>query len=218
MVKNRLFTILSLVLIAIGPMKSQNMTDTISYSIGIVLAENLKAQGITKFDAQVIAEAMQAHLEGTAKMTMDDAASIFGKEMQRAKMAEFEENRAAGEAFLAENGKRKEVTTTASGLQYEVVKEGTGPKPKASDSVKVHYHGTLISGQVFDSSVDRGQPISFPLNGVIKGWTEGLQYMSLGSKYILYIPYDLAYGERAAGDKIKPFSALVFEVELLGIE
>lgn len=122
-----------------------------------------------------------------------------------------------GEAFLAENAKREGVFVTESGLQYEVVTMGEGEKPTAENTVKVHYHGTLIDGTVFDSSVDRGEPIEFPLNGVIKGWTEGLQLMPVGSKFILYIPYQLAYGERGAGELIGPCEALIFEVELLDI-
>ena len=123
-----------------------------------------------------------------------------------------------GEKFLAENAKREGVKTTASGLQYEVLEATIGQKPKASDSVRVHYEGTLIDGTVFDSSYKRGESIAFPLNGVIKGWTEGLQLMSVGSKYKFFIPYQLAYGERGAGASIPPYAALIFTVELLGIE
>ena len=123
-----------------------------------------------------------------------------------------------GEKFLAENAKREGVKVTASGLQYEVLEATLGQKPKATDTVKVHYEGTLIDGTVFDSSYKRGESISFPLNGVIKGWTEGLQLMSVGSKYKFFIPYQLAYGERGAGGSIPPYAALIFTVELLGIE
>ncbi len=123
----------------------------------------------------------------------------------------------AGEDFLAENAKRPEVTTLASGLQYEVLTEGNGPKPQATNTVTCHYHGTLTNGTVFDSSVQRGQPASFPLNGVIKGWTEALQLMSVGSKYRLFLHPSLAYGERSAGAHIQPNSTLIFDVELLGI-
>ena len=123
-----------------------------------------------------------------------------------------------GEAFMAENAKREGVKTTASGLQYEVLVQGNGPKPKAESTVKVHYEGTLINGTVFDSSYKRGEPIEFPLNGVIQGWTEGLQLMPVGSKYKLYIPYQLAYGERGAGASIPPYAALIFTVELLEIK
>ncbi len=123
-----------------------------------------------------------------------------------------------GEKFLAENAKREGVKTTASGLQYEVLEATLGQKPKATDTVRVHYEGTLIDGTVFDSSYKRGESIAFPLNGVIKGWTEGLQLMSVGSKYKFFIPYQLAYGERGAGVSIPPYAALIFTVELLGIE
>ena len=123
-----------------------------------------------------------------------------------------------GEKFLAENAKREGVKVTESGLQYEVLEATLGQKPKATDSVRVHYEGTLIDGTVFDSSYKRGESIAFPLNGVIKGWTEGLQLMSVGSKYKFFIPYQLAYGERGAGASIPPYAALIFTVELLGIE
>ena len=126
--------------------------------------------------------------------------------------------KAEGEQFLAENAKREGVKTTESGLQYEVIEATLGQKPKATDKVKVHYEGTLIDGTIFDSSYKRGEAISFPLNGVIKGWTEGLQLMSVGSKYKFFIPYQLAYGERGAGASIPPYAALIFTVELLGIE
>ena len=124
----------------------------------------------------------------------------------------------SGKDFFAENSKRKDVVTLASGLQYEIITEGNGPKPGPTDKVKTHYHGTLLNGTVFDSSVERGTPLSFPVNRVIKGWTEALQLMPVGSKWKLYIPSHLAYGERGAGAKIKPNAALIFEVELLDIE
>jgi FKBP-type peptidyl-prolyl cis-trans isomerase FklB len=122
-----------------------------------------------------------------------------------------------GENFLAENGKKKGVTTLESGLQYEVITKGEGAKPTLNDQVTTHYHGTLIDGTVFDSSVERGQPATFPVSGVIKGWTEALQLMSVGSKWKLFVPYNLAYGERGAGANIGPFTTLIFEVELISI-
>jgi FKBP-type peptidyl-prolyl cis-trans isomerase len=124
----------------------------------------------------------------------------------------------AGQAFLAANAKKEGVVTTATGLQYKVLENGTGPRPKATDTVNVHYRGTLIDGKTFDSSYDRGEPISFPLNRVIPGWTEGVQLMPVGSKYEFYIPYQLAYGERGAGGVIPGYAALIFVVELLAIE
>lgn len=129
-----------------------------------------------------------------------------------------EENQAAGKEFLLENAKRDGVVTTTSGLQYEVLAQGSGASPKATDEVTVHYHGTLTDGRVFDSSVERGQPATFPVNGVIPGWIEALQLMNVGSKYKLFIPSDLAYGERGAGQMIGPNSTLIFEVELISIK
>jgi FKBP-type peptidyl-prolyl cis-trans isomerase FklB len=142
--------------------------------------------------------------------------SLFDK-LNQAKGEKLSANLKAGEDFLAENKKRAEVHTTPSGLQYEVLTEGTGPKPKATDKVKCHYHGTLTDGTVFDSSVQRGQPATFPLNMVISGWTEALQLMSVGSKYRLFLHPTLAYGERQTGSVIGPNSTLIFDVELLGI-
>ncbi len=155
--------------------------------------------------------------EANVLMTAEEATDWLNATME-AKAAEKNKSLAAkGEEFLAENAKRETVHVTESGLQYEVITMGEGEKPTAESRVKVHYHGTLIDGTVFDSSVQRGEPIEFPLNGVIKGWTEGLQLMPVGSKFILYIPYNLAYGEQGAGDLIGPFEALIFEVELLEI-
>jgi FKBP-type peptidyl-prolyl cis-trans isomerase FklB len=142
--------------------------------------------------------------------------SLFDK-LNQAKGEKISANLKAGEDFLEENKKREGVQTTASGLQYEVLTEGDGPKPKATDKVKCHYHGTLIDGTVFDSSVQRGQPATFPLNMVISGWTEALQLMSVGSKYRLFLHPTLAYGERQTGAVIGPNSTLIFDVELLGI-
>src|SRR4028118_1072490 len=143
--------------------------------------------------------------------------SVFDKLMNM-KSEKATANLKAGEDFLEQNKKREGVMTTVSGLQYEVLTEGSGPKPKATDKVKCHYHGTLINGSIFDSSVQRGQPASFPLNMVIKGWTEALQLMSVGSKYRLFLHPTLAYGERSAGAHIQPNSTLIFDVELLGIK
>lgn len=155
--------------------------------------------------------------EANVVLSATEAAEWLNTTME-AKAAEKNKNAAAkGEAFLAENATKEGVIVTESGLQYKVITMGEGEKPTAESTVKVHYHGTLIDGTVFDSSVQRGEPIEFPLNGVIKGWTEGLQLMPVGSKFILYIPYQLAYGERGAGELIGPCEALIFEVELLEI-
>ena len=155
-----------------------------------------------------------------AGMTADEARDYFNGTMealQAKKMeAQYNDNKVAGQNFLAENAKKEGVVTTASGLQYEVIKKGNGPLPKETDKVKVHYHGTLVDGTVFDSSVDRGQPAEFGVTQVIKGWVEGLQLMPVGSKFKFYIPQELAYGSQSQG-QIKPFSTLIFEVELLEI-
>ncbi len=206
-----------IVLISGANLKAQIM-DTTSYSVGVILAENLKQQGLKGLNMDVIAEAMKDFTAGNSKMDTPTAEAHFSEAIQKAQESQHEVVIEEGKAFLAENGKKEGVVTMDSGLQYKVVKPGNGPKPSLTDKVKVHYHGTLIDGQVFDSSVERGEPISFPLNGVITGWQEGLQQMPVGSKYLLYIPYDLAYGNRGAGQLIKPYSTLVFEVELLGIE
>jgi FKBP-type peptidyl-prolyl cis-trans isomerase FklB len=153
-------------------------------------------------------------MESAQAYSMSEMESIKAKALEKQYAAE----KKANEDFLTENAKKEGVVTLPSGLQYKVVKEGTGAKPTATDKVKVHYHGTNIKGEVFDSSVDRGTPAEFGLNQVIKGWTEGLQLMPVGSKYILYVPYDLAYGAQSRGDKIGPFATLIFEVELQGIE
>ena len=144
--------------------------------------------------------------------------ATWSKEMSEKQKAMAEKNLAAGEKFLAENAKKEGVKTTSSGLQYKVVKEGTGPQPKAGDTVTVDYRGTLIDGTEFDSSYKRGHPATFPVNGVIPGWTEALQLMKVGSKYQLFIPSKLAYGERAAGPELPANSTLIFEVELKGVE
>jgi FKBP-type peptidyl-prolyl cis-trans isomerase FklB len=146
------------------------------------------------------------------------ANTTIQKYFQGLQAKKYEAVKGAGEKFLAENKTKTGVVTTASGLQYQVIKQGDGAKPMATDKVKVHYHGTTIDGQVFDSSVDRGEPISFQLNGLIQGWIEAIQLMPVGAKWKLFIPYNLAYGEAGGGAKIPPFSALIFDVELLGIE
>ena len=152
-----------------------------------------------------------------AVMTSEDAQTLADSFQQKMKEAKFAEQKAEGEKFLAENKSKEGVQTTESGLQYKILKEGTGAIPTESDKVKVHYEGKLIDGTVFDSSLERGEPITFPVTGVIKGWTEALEMMPVGSEWELYIPQDLAYGDREAGN-IPPYSTLIFKVQLLGIE
>ena len=173
-------------------------------------------------DIKLIKQGLVNGMKGSnIQMTAEEAQTYLNATMQKLQEKRMQEqngpNKAAGEVFLKENAKNAGVVTTASGLQYEVIKKGTGALPNDSSRVKVHYHGTLIDGTVFDSSVDRGEPAVFGVNQVIKGWTEALKLMPVGSKYKLYIPQELAYGSQSMGN-IKPFSALIFEVELIGIE
>lgn len=190
-----------------------------SYAMGVSIGSDLMESGVDSISTSAFAAALSDVMQGTEKIGVEQA----NKQM-RATIEKIEEERnsrlkEASAQFLAENAKRTEVVTTDSGLQYEVLSAAAGPKPLAADKVKVHYTGMLPDGEVFDSSVERGEPIVFAVTGVIKGWTEALQLMSVGSKYKLYIPHDLAYGARGAGGgTIPPFAVLVFEVELLGIE
>jgi len=193
--------------------------DKISYAIGLSMGQNLRGSGVTRLEYADLAKGIQDVLEGQKpQITYQEAQTILGRFFSELESRIAGEQKKAGEDFLAANAKRAEVKTTPSGLQYEVLEATIGQKPKATDKVRVHYEGTLIDGTVFDSSYKRGESISFALNQVIKGWTEGLQLMSVGSKYKLYIPYQLAYGEQGAGGSIPPYSALIFTVELLGIE
>lgn len=200
--------------------------DSASYAFGVLVGKNLQRQMPPDLNPDLIMSAMSAALKDE-KLLLDPQAcgQVFSEFSQKAQAQAEETNRKAGEkskiagqAFLEENKKRKGVTTTKSGLQYEVISKGTGTEsPKATDKVKVHYHGTNIDGSVFDSSVERGEPITFGLNQVIPGWTEGLQLMHVGDKFKFYIPAELAYGDRSPSPAIKPNSTLVFEVELFEI-
>lgn len=216
---------------ACGQKNSNNQTittsvDSVSYGIGVSIGENLKKDGLTDVNVDLMARGIAESLKGEkTALTMEQIQSCIGAymaEKQKVKDAEnkvkAEANLEKGKKFLEENGKRKGVVTLPSGLQYEIIKEGTGPKPKAEDMVTTHYHGTLIDGKVFDSSVERGQPAQFGVNQVIPGWTEALQLMPVGSKWKLYIPANLAYGEHGAGGAIGPNETLIFEVELLSID
>ena len=191
--------------------------DTVSYSLGVLFAQNFKNGENAKIDATTMAQGFKDAVEGKEKMNAQQCNAIFSEYMGNLNKKKFAGATEKGEKFLAENEKRPGVKVTASGLQYEIMVAGTGPIPKATDKVKTHYHGTLLDGKVFDSSVQRGQPIDFPVNGVIQGWQEALQLMPVGSKWKLFVPYNLAYGERGAGGSIGPYETLIFEVELIAI-
>ncbi len=216
----KLFSLLLICLfiqINIQAQKNSKM-DSTSYSIGVIIAQNLKNQGVAEIDAPAMVKAVDDVLKNKPlAIPQEKVSQIFQSYMQGLEAKKHESQIKEGADFLAENAKKPGVVTLPSGLQYTIMTEGTGPKPVATDKVTTHYHGTLIDGTVFDSSVQRGQPATFPVNGVIQGWVEALQMMPTGSKWKLFVPYNLAYGERAAGNLIKPFSTLIFEVELLEI-
>ena len=194
-----------------------NEIDSVSYSLGVNNGENIKTQ-FEDIKIDNFLTGLKEVIDGTEpKINNDQALMVIQNYFTKKQSAMSEEKIDEGRKFLEENSKKEGVITLASGLQYEVITNGSGDKPKLEDNVTTHYHGTLIDGTVFDSSVDRGEPASFPVGGVIKGWTEALQLMSVGSKWKLYVPYDLAYGERGAGPQIGPYSTLIFEVELLSI-
>jgi FKBP-type peptidyl-prolyl cis-trans isomerase len=194
--------------------KPETLSERVSYSYGLMIARQLTDEGV-EIDFEQFKAGFQGILDGAESALSEDEISATFRENREALDAK---KAAAVQKVLEENAKKDGVTTTESGLQYEVLKDGDGEKPKATDKVKVHYHGTLTDGTVFDSSVDRGEPITFPLNGVIKGWTEGVQLMPVGSKFRFLIPSDLAYGERGSPPVIGPNAPLFFEVELLAIE
>ena len=193
--------------------------DSASYALGYRIAQSLKGQGLQNVNFELFKKGMDAGVIAKSQIPdslLDICIKNYQDKMSTEKIAV---NRAAGAAFLAENAKRPGVVRLTNGLQYEVMVAGTDTtKPTLKNTVRCHYHGTLIDGTVFDSSVQRGEPISFPLNGVIKGWQEALQLMTVGSKWKLFIPSELAYGERSAGPVIGPGSTLIFEVELLGVQ
>lgn len=192
-----------------------------SYGIGLQMGQQLADNPFDGLDIAAVAAGLAAAFYGDELEVSEDqiraAFQVISGRMQEAEAAKAQVAAAAGEAFLAENAKKAGIVVTESGLQYEVLTAGSGAKPSRSDKVRTHYHGTLIDGTVFDSSYNRGQPAEFPVSGVIAGWTEALQLMPVGAKYRLYIPHNLAYGERGAGGAIKPYSALIFDVELLDI-
>lgn len=196
----------------------KNAVDSFSYALGVSMAEFYKSQGAKEINVAMVQRALNDVKAGTTKISEDECNMVIMNYMQNLKSEKAAAVKKAGQEFLAENAKKPGVVTLPSGLQYQVIQEGTGVKPKLTDTVKVHYHGTLIDGTIFDSSIQRGQPISFPVNGVIRGWVEALQLMPQGSKWKLFIPSDLAYGDNDAGPVIKGGSTLVFDVELLEVK
>jgi len=202
-------------------LKSQNMTqeEKNSYALGANVGESFRNAGI-EIKFETFKEGFMDALKGENKFSMEEMQDCFNhiqEQIQAKQNQEGNVEKERGIKFLAENKKNDGVLETVSGLQYKVIVKGDGPKPAATDKVRVHYTGKTIDGQVFDSSVERGEPAEFPLNQVIAGWTEGLQLMPVGSKYMLYIPSELGYGDRGAGGMIKPGATLIFEVELLDI-
>jgi len=208
-----------------APLTLKTQKEKFSYALGMKMGGNLKKQDVP-VDPSILARGLKDALGGGKTLLTDEEAQAAitaeQKDMQQKQQAknekEGEVNKKEGQTFLSANKAKEGVVTLPSGLQYKVLKQGSGPKPKADDTVSVNYRGTLINGKEFDSSYKRGQPISFPVGGVIKGWTEALQLMPVGSKWQLVIPSDLAYGDRGAGNDIGPGSTLIFEVELLSIE
>jgi FKBP-type peptidyl-prolyl cis-trans isomerase FklB len=192
-----------------------------SYGIGLQMGEQLRANPFEGLDVEAVQEGLADAFNNLPAQVDNDTLRVAFNEiheiMQAAKSVEFAEVITQGEEYLAENAKREEITVTDSGLQYEVVTQGDGEIPTTASTVRVHYHGTLLDGSVFDSSYDRGQPAEFPVSGVIKGWTEALQLMKVGTKLKIHVPAELAYGEQGAGGAISPHSTLVFDVELLDI-
>lgn len=214
---------LSFAVIAFGedkPSQFKDQKDKFSYAVGLNIGMNFKRQNID-VSPDVVLSGLKDGIAGTPKMTMDqirDTMTAFEKDMQQKEAEAGKKNSADADKFLADNKKKDGVKTTASGLQYKVLKEGNGAQPKASDTVTVNYRGTLMDGTEFDSSYKRGQPATFPVGGVIKGWTEALQLMKVGSKYQLFIPPNLAYGEHSPTPQIPASSLLIFEVELMNTQ
>ena len=193
--------------------------EKLSYALGLIIGNNLKGMNIEGLLTTEFTRAVEQVLNGEkTEMTEVQAQGLVQEFLREQQEVAGKAAREAGENFLAENAKREGVKVTETGLQYEVLTPALGIKPTPPDPVTCHYEGRLIDGTVFDSSYRRGEPASFPLQGVIRGWTEGLQLMSIGSKFRFFIPFDLAYGAQGAGGSIPPYAALVFDVELLGIE
>jgi len=193
-------------------------TDSASYALGLSVAEDLKSRGVKNLNIALLAQAMEDSFNNkTARLNNDQRQKAIFAFLEAAQKDRQASAAAEGRSFLEENKKKPGITTLPSGLQYEVLKAGSGSKPKASDEVTVHYKGTLLNGKQFDSSYDRNEPLAIKLNQVIPGWTEGVQLMPVGSKYRFFLPYQLGYGENGAGQDIPPYSVLIFEIELIKI-
>ncbi|MEJ7692472.1 FKBP-type peptidyl-prolyl cis-trans isomerase [Daejeonella sp.] len=203
---------------ALSPIfKSQ--TDSASYAFGVSIANDIKSRGVSSLNSSLLAKAMNDVFAGsTPLLSPEKCQDLIMSFLGSVEKKKFEGNINEGTKFLSENSRKPGIVSLPSGLQYQVITPGTGAKPKATDEVTVNYKGTLLNGKQFDSSYDRGEPATFMLNQVIPGWTEGLQQMTTGSKYRFFIPYALAYGERAAGPEIAPYSTLIFEVELVSVQ
>lgn len=200
-----------------APFALKTAQDSISYAIGVSLANFYKQQNISNVNTAILVRALKDVEADKPLMSEQQCQSTLVAYVQKQQAEKASGNKKMGQEFLAANAKKPGVVTLPDGLEYQIITQGTGPKPKLTDMVRVHYHGTLIDGRVFDSSIERGQPIELNVNAVIPGWTEALQLMPVGSKWKLFIPSDLAYGDRAAGQLIAPGSTLIFDVELLGI-
>ena len=192
--------------------------DKVSYALGIGIGRQLAQMGATDINTDDFGQAIKDAISGRLQLDEQEAQMIVQDFFQRKSEEQAKSAKAEGESFLAENGKKEGVVVLPSGLQYQVLREGNGNKPSATDQVECHYEGTLINGQVFDSSYKRGQTATFGLNQVIKGWTEGLQLMQEGAKYRFFIPYHLAYGAQGAGQNIPPYATLIFDVELVKVK
>ena len=191
--------------------------DSMSYAIGMLDGNFFKQQGLTQVNAAMLGKGFQDILKGNTILTPEQADGVIRRQLQALSRVKIQPVIDEGRKFLAENAKKPGVKQTASGLQYEVITEGTGEQPRDTNTVKVHYDGFLLNGTKFDSSRDRGEPATFPLNAVIRGWTEGVQLMKTGSRYKFWIPFELGYGEQGAGEKIPGGSVLMFDVELMEI-
>ncbi len=196
----------------------QSEKEKVSYALGLSIAANLQQQGFTGLEYESLSLGVKHHFDNTEKLlSMDEINTVLQGAMAKVQEEKHGPVLEEGQIFLAENAGKDGITTLESGMQYRVIESGSGKSPKPTDQVTTHYHGKLINGTVFDSSVNRGTPATFPVNGVIQGWQEALPMMKEGDKWELFIPHDLAYGENGAGNDIAPFSALIFEVELISV-